>query len=332
MRWLLCVTALMACRREAKPEQKPAPTPEPPPPALGSKVTVNACGDGACEIARGSHIRVGSDGAVLFFTKSYTFQKFEIVELEPTAKSGRVVGTTNDEPSHLCSDEGAVYFTAPGQHITNEGFIHSKVQRLDRKTGEITTIASEQDYATDIALDATHVYWVNYGDKRSGVSRVKKSGGEPEVIAKLKGTKSVAVTDKSVVYGSAFEGYGTFRVSKDGGEPDKIHEKGANLIAVHDEIFGTIWHGYFDTEILRIRDTGKALSLGKVEDSGALAIDDKRLYLADSGSKKLIAFPRDGGKTEILFEGAGSADGLAIAGDYLFWTTGEQLGRIKRPK
>lgn len=76
----------------------------------------------------------------------------------------------------------------------------------------MTVLATAPDAPFAVAVDATHVYWTSYVG--GTVSKVKRSGREPVILAKaLGGPKGIAVGE-TFVYVAAFDAGQLVRIAK----------------------------------------------------------------------------------------------------------------------
>lgn len=173
-------------------------------------------------------------------------------------------------------------------------------------------LAENQPAPQSLALDAGHVFWINYGYgiKAGSVARVAKDGGEVEVLAgSIDQGIDVAVDDDAVYFTSWGIDAGVYRIDKATlelqwllGTPDR-----PTGIAIDEESI------YF-----AVGDLSGTTSLGKMPKLGGeveflnqdlprvlrLAVDESHVYFTASGKVDLTGttgrVPKTGGAMETL--------------------------------
>jgi len=135
-----------------------------------------------------------------------------------------------DFPGKLVVDEQGITIAATGDN---------QIQHLAFGAGQPTVLASGQSGPTDIALDETHVYFVNHlGDT---IGRVPRGGGQVETVGGSPGNFRLTVTGDYVYWG----GYdGLLRSPKEGGLVELVSPGGARtLTASNGVVFWTEEYG-----------------------------------------------------------------------------------------
>ncbi len=114
-------------------------------------------------------------------------------------------------PRRLSVDGGYVYW-ADGGHPTQQGV--GGVKRIKTSGGSVETLVGGVN-VSDIALDATHVYWVD----QDSVRRLPRAGGSEETLAAgLDIPNSLEVDDVYAYFTTVGEAR-IWRVTKSGGTP-----------------------------------------------------------------------------------------------------------------
>jgi len=91
----------------------------------------------------------------------------------------QVVARPQTAAQGIAVDEGWVYWTSFGG--LTQSFCDAAVMRRRKRGGAPEVLVSDTRSAMSIAVDATHVYWVE--SFRSAIRRAPKGGGEAETIA-----------------------------------------------------------------------------------------------------------------------------------------------------
>jgi hypothetical protein len=180
--------------------------------------------------------------------------------------------------------------------------------------------------------DATKLYfssWSLYGG-RGDVGTVRKDGGGLRSLSSLKLEPRGLALDESDVYFTS--GIRLMAIPKTGGHERMVLEifpshdvalKGSDVYGVpgdygpYDRLAKTTKKGASVDEIgvnkRPVRDVGP-------NGFSRLVLDDKNVYVTDSGGNKVLSFPLAGGKAKALATGQDRAYELALAGDDLYFT------------
>lgn len=196
----------------------------------------------------------------------------------------------------LAVDESAVYIG----WLSQDG---DAVLRQPLDGGPLKVLASGQSGPGSIVFDATHVYWVNFGDghgKGGAVMKALKSGGAPTVIAEVQSPYAVAVYGDDVYwadFGDADgKGGAVMKAPKSGGAPVVVAaDQGGPAELVADER-GLFWVNSVAGTVMKLPFVCGApvtLASGQDEPRG-LAVDANFAYWAgDAGHVWRV--PLDGG-------------------------------------
>jgi hypothetical protein len=182
---------------------------------------------------------------------------------------------------------------------------------IDPPPGRVQILVNGLDDPTKIALDGDYIYWTNTARGSAGsVMRVAKTGGKPEYLA-LAQTFPVGlvVDDQDVYWTNTGIGAGSgqvMRVTKAGGEPVVV-AGGLNwpgdLVGDRDYLY---WRD--DTKglerIAKRGGTEPQLLVPSQTLSGAIAIDDTRVYFNDVSAAAIQAVPKAGGIATLVVDGS----------------------------
>lgn len=151
------------------------------------------------------------------------------------------------------------------------------VHRIRKDGTEFQTLATDQNGAQGIALDATHVYWANYS--AGTIARVLKTGGTTEILATGQGLPRGVAVDCHAVYWSTQGQPGLFRLAAGDTEVHVLGNVPANSTLKLDEQF--IYGGCTQKVPLA---GGPPIELSKPQDCAKhFAIDAEYYYFASEG-------------------------------------------------
>jgi hypothetical protein len=205
--------------------------------------------------------------------------------------------------------------------------------------GPVRTLAEGLDAPTRLVLDGDYLYWVNTSNGSHGsVMRIAKTGGKPQVLAAEQISPVGLVVDAHDVYWTnAGIGAATgqvMRVAKTGGKSIVV----ASGLNWPSDLVG-------DRDYLYWRDDRKGLQRiakrGGVKPkllvasetlSGAIAVDDTRVYFNDVGGGAsfnnvsfgaILSIPKSGGPiSHVASLPAWFISILAVDGDDIYWHNG----------
>jgi hypothetical protein len=168
---------------------------------------------------------------------------------------------------------------------------------MPKSGGTITTLASNQDFPSGIAVHGGWVYWTNYdtagtgGTKSGAVMRVSTTGGTPQVIAQGQSFPWAVVADDTSAYWTC-NGSGVLRKAPVGGGT-------ATVIAQNCEF---------------PNNTGP----GTCENPAGIALDSTSVYFVDQ-LDGVFKVPLAGG-TPVYLSSAAFPVGVAVDGTNVYWT------------
>ena len=183
----------------------------------------------------------------------------------------------------------------------------SSVRRMPKAGGAVETLASGQNIANALAVDATHAYWASSGlapAYAGRVSRVNRNGGSPQVLADVVRASGIAL-DAAHVYTAT--GGGLIELPLGGGSIRTVAPVGGmQLAASATDLF--VLSNY---QLARVdKQTGVATVVFERNVGGSsVAVDDTHVYwtydgylgpVPQPGAGKVLKAPLAGGSiTEI---------------------------------
>jgi len=178
-------------------------------------------------------------------------------------------------------------------------------------------LASGQNGARSIAVDATYVYWAD-DNSPGAVMRVSKAGGTPTTIASGESDPFALVVDSSHVYWTAI-GVGQVRSAPiaGGAMPTVV----GNVVAYGLAIQGsTLYLGA--SAIDSVPTTGGSITTVAANqgDPYALTTDANNVYWATS-SGTIASAPLGGSAVTTLATGQGVSYGIAVDATNVYWTS-----------
>jgi hypothetical protein len=190
---------------------------------------------------------------------------------------------------------------------------------------ELEILADDLGRPTSLAVDATHVYWVDSDD--GTLARMPRDGGAITALAtgaSVNTPWSVAVagsyvywidTDDGAIRRTPKAGGATSTVATGQGQPMAIASDGSYVWWTQRDSTGS--------HLRRVSTWGGApTTLATGSGFAALAIDPWFAYVADahvlSGANQIVRVPRGGGAKVVLSTDE-DALGLAIDGNNVFW-------------
>jgi len=236
--------------------------------------------------------------------------------------SPRAIGTgINDEVQGLAVDETGVYLTESSMlgrvlRVTSDGSAPLKVLAA----GELRPGA--------LAIDATHVYWLN---GVGAVSRVSKAGGAVEVLASGEAQPTQLALDETHVYwtnqgnpGLA----GVRRMAKQGGAPE-LFAPGESPMGVAVDATHVYWCDWGAGKVQRRSKTGGVVQVlaPSEPDANRIALDAQRVYW--SSADHIASVAKTGGPVTIVSPTFNAQD-VATDGEGVYWTTNFEVERWKQ--
>jgi hypothetical protein len=238
------------------------------------------------------------------------------------------VGPANNPPENLAIDLTHAYVSlGAGGGVAKVPLTGGPVEILVAGVG-----------AEGIAVDATHVYWVNPGIEPPGgndgaIMKVPLGGGAPTPLATdLKMPRMVALTP-SHVYWTVFYGNTVMRAAKDGSDVVTIASTGTGAFGIALDAQFVYWTEKSMTAPIKKApiDGGAAILLtqGSPVPSG-IAVDADRAYWTDIVGDKLESAPLAGGAATQHASGFAGGNGGLVALDatHVYWTNGQAVLRV----
>lgn len=229
-----------------------------------------------------------------------------------------------------------------------------------------TVIASNQGSPTELAIDATHLYWVN--NASGEVMKAPKQGGAPVTLASgQSGPVGLAVDDTHVYFSNA-TGSQIMKVAKDGaGLTPLVENASARLLAIDaDSVYWAVTQegvvkkvsksggvpvvvieGMFNPRAVAVHaDLLYVLASSQVRwvstgpggvddgftfgltthDESHLVVDGTNLYL--SAKEAVVQYPLTFGAGETLYKGDLFPTGIAVDGATAYLATQTQIVRV----
>ena len=131
---------------------------------------------------------VASDGKNVYWTSA----SGSVMRMFPNPGSKpETIAKDQDKPDNVLVDDASIFWTAG-----------SKVMSMTKTTPTMKTLATSDGAIVDVAMDATHVYWVGVNASGDGVvMRAAKDGSAPaEKLASGQASPTGITVDKSAIY------------------------------------------------------------------------------------------------------------------------------------
>jgi len=154
--------------------------------------------------------------------------------IPPIASGGGAVVPTRGRAGGLATDDAYVY----GTNLTKPGSVDKAKTGGVALDGAFVTLATGQDGASGIAVDAESVYWTATGT--GNVMSVPKGGGTPVTLASHQDAPASIAVNASGLYWTT--GSGTvMRLASDGGAPTTIASQQGELSAIVADASHVYW-------------------------------------------------------------------------------------------
>ncbi len=189
----------------------------------------------------------------------------------------------------------------------------------------VTLTTSMPGAVTDLALNATHVYWTS--GVANTIARVPTAGGVPETLVNGVAPAAAIALDATHMYWIA--GSDIWQALLDGGSPGKvnsyvINSSIADLAINATTAFYPTGYGAFSLPLAGA-DAGKTVVTGLVNSAQRVLADDNYLYVTEYGTP-IHRAPLDGGPATALTVSTGMPQsGLAMTATNLYWGTGSTV-------
>lgn len=143
------------------------------------------------------------------------------------------------------------------------------------------TLAVGQAWPVTVVLDATHVYWANWGgNEESGILRVSKQGGAPELLVRSYNRIDSLALDAGHAYFGERVPHTLSRVS--------------------------------------LANRASAQVLGNVDDV-AWALSDQAVYFMGTGGEGIYAMGKQGGDAQTIVPGVAPSGPVRVHGGHVYW-------------
>jgi hypothetical protein len=205
------------------------------------------------------------------------------------------------------------------------------LSRVPIRGGPVIDVRTDLDRIWTIAVDEEYVYTTEFG---IGVRRVKKSGGQSQLVMYPKGTFTVMALGRDHVYVALTGENQIAMVAKAGGEPTLLAGQTApSAIAVDDQ------HVYWVNQGSESPATGELVraALGDLTQTeilltglelpNALAVGAAHVFFA-SGSR-VFRVSKAGGQAELVEDDFGPVKTMAAQGDTVYLAGDAGLGRAR---
>jgi sugar lactone lactonase YvrE len=197
----------------------------------------------------------------------------------------RALSTTESSPAEIVVGAQDLYW------VNREG---GSVRRVARGGGTPTTLASGLDHPNGIALDASFVYFSEWGSQGSvGIGKVPIAGGAVVSLAATHGGVTALAIDADSVYWTTMDG-DVVRLSKKGGAPEKLATRQG--------------------------------------DAGCLAVDAASVYWCDNTKHAILRRDKRTGAVERVGEPPSSIDAIALDATSLCWVDTQRYELVKQRK
>lgn len=151
------------------------------------------------------------------------------------------------------------------------------VDQAVRVPREITRLATQQSYASALAVDANGVFWVrDVDDRTSTVTRLARGAGPPVVIADKLGHPGGLSLDSTNVYW--YSGREVFAVARTGGKPQLISGTNDYVKGLAADESGAYW---VDGTLLMRRPPGwsSAVRVAEIPNAQSLALNREYVFV-----------------------------------------------------
>lgn len=205
------------------------------------------------------------------------------------------------------------------------------LSRVPIRGGPVIDVRTDLDRIWTVAVDDEYVYTTEFG---IGVRRVRKSGGESELVMQPKGSFTVMALGRDHVYVALTSENQIAMVPKAGGQPTLLAGQTApTAIAVDDR------HVYWVNQGSESPGTGELVRavlgdltqteilLSGLELPNALAVGTAHVFFA-SGSR-VFRVSKAAGQAELVEDDFGPVKTMAVQGDTVYLAGEAGLGRVR---
>jgi sugar lactone lactonase YvrE len=229
---------------------------------------------------------------------------------------GRCVVTlakAKDIAGFLAVDATSAYWTTTSNDMTGS------VMKVSRRGGVPTMLATHQLQPTNLVVDATHVYWVNY--QGGAVMKVPLAGGSPTTLAAAEYPQGLAVDATSVYWTSDSRGPARGSIMKvplEGGEPITLAAWQSNPASIKVDATSVYWDTS-DGAVMKVPlGGGEPITLvARRSETSHIAIDSTYVYWGDASGVMKLAL--QGGIPIVLDAKATKPSGLAVDASSVYY-------------
>ncbi|HLK39584.1 MAG TPA: hypothetical protein VKU41_22665, partial [Polyangiaceae bacterium] len=188
------------------------------------------------------------------------------------------------------------------------------------------TLATGNNLPSGIAVDATSVYWANYGDGR--ILKVALAGGTPVTIASGQSTPYGVAVDATSVYWSNFGAGVVLKTPLGGGTPMTLASGQGSPFQLAVDATSVYWTDYNGGTVASVAlggGTVATLASGQSKPYG-IALLGGIVYWTTAGGGTVASVPIGGGTVTTLVSGQTAGPmALAINGATLYWESGTSV-------
>jgi hypothetical protein len=248
-------------------------------------------------------------------------------------------GTSNASLYRVRSDGGNPYLLA-GMPIDSGVAVDATdvyfctvgaVKKAPKAGGAATTIATFSGAVSDIAVDATDVFWTDFGNGK--VWKAPKAGGAPTQLASGQAGAHGIALDAANVYFTAQTAGNVVKVPKAGGAATILASGQQAPFGIALDASFVYWTNYFGGAVMRAPLAGGApatLASGLMGPAG-VAVDASNVYWSNYSAGSVMKAPLAGGAAVTLAAGLTKPQYLALDAVYLYAATGDgTLTRIPK--
>jgi hypothetical protein len=173
-----------------------------------------------------------------------------------------------------------------------------------------------------LALDATHVYFIDGYRGDAKLVRVAKTGGKAETVAHIGENVGALALDDANAYVATDEAIQ--RVAKAGGKPASIASEKTSCFSRCGLALDAT-HAYFTTKtgVRRVAKAGGAAAdvAATSSEASSVALDDAHVYWVDGAG--ITRAPKAGGAAQVIAKMTGSThDSIFVDAGRVYWTDG----------